>query len=98
MDHPPSTYRTDEQLEFLLDQTGDWVVNDADGFVVWPLGSLRDAIATAQERMNGGEIVRAVSRLSPDRIIVVGAQLERLAKLLADRERPAIWSARNGSY
>jgi hypothetical protein len=89
MDRQPSTYRTDEQLEFLLDQTGDWVVNDADGFVVWPLGSLREAIATARERMNAGELVRAVSRLSPDRIIVFSAQIERLATLLADRNRAA---------
>jgi hypothetical protein len=89
MDRQPSTYRTDEQLDFLLDQTGDWVVNDADGFVVWPLGSLREAIATAQERMNAGELVRAVSRLSPDRIIVFGDQIERLAILVADRNRAA---------
>jgi hypothetical protein len=88
MDHPPCTYRTDEQLEFLLDQTGDWVVNDADGFVVWPPASLRGAIATAQERMKAGELVRAVSRLSPDRIIVFHDQIERLAKLLAEREHP----------
>jgi len=80
----PCTFRTDEQLEFLLDHAGDWVVTDDDGFVVWPLDNLRDALRLAEERVDGGEPVRAVSRLPPERIIVSSDQIDRIVRRLSE--------------
>ena len=84
MHEMPSTFRTDEHLEFLLDHIGDWVVTDDDGFVVWPLDSLRDALRLAQERVDAGEPVRAVSRLPPERIIVSSDQIDRIVRRFSE--------------
>jgi len=40
MDRQASTYRTDEQLLAVLDDTADWVVNDAQGIII---GSIQGA-------------------------------------------------------
>jgi hypothetical protein len=84
----PSAFRTDEQLETLLDHIGDWVVNDDDGFIMWPLDSLRAAVRLAQERVDAGEPVRAVSRLPPERIIVSSDQIDRIMRRFSECDDP----------
>jgi hypothetical protein len=74
MDQPQSTYGTDQQLEFLLDQTDGWVVNDADGCDVAYKQSSRHSPACA-ETDEPGETVQAITRLSPTRLIVFPPKL-----------------------
>jgi hypothetical protein len=79
MEHAPSTYRTDAQLLAMLDEVGDWAVNDADGLIIGSvLPSLREALKAAMAYSEKGETVRAISRLPPDGIIVFAGQMDRL--------------------
>jgi len=78
---PQQTYRTDEQLEALLDEPGDWIVNASDGLVMGSaVASLGEALRTAAMYSAEGQVVRAVRRLPPDGIIVPAEQMERLSK------------------
>lgn len=84
---PQQTYRTDEQLEALLDATGDWIVNASDGLVMGSaVTSLSEALRTAATYLAEGQVVRAVRRLPPDGIIVPADQMERLSKVIAISE------------
>jgi hypothetical protein len=79
MDSAPSTYRTDARLRAMLDETGEWVVNDASGLIMGNvLASLREALRAATAFSATGEIVQAVSRLPPNCIIVFGRQVDRM--------------------
>jgi hypothetical protein len=81
---PQQTYRTDEQLEALLGETGDWVVNASDGLIMGSaVASLSEALRTAAMYSAEGQVVRAVRRLPPDGIIVLAGQMERLSKVIA---------------
>jgi hypothetical protein len=84
MDSAPSTCRTDAQLQPMMDETGDWVVNDAGGLIIGHvLASLRDALNAAAAYLAKGETVRAISRLPPDGVIVFNGQMERLLAFIA---------------
>ena len=85
MDRHPSTYRSDEQLYAMLDEMGDWIVNDTSGLILWRLASLRGAIRKAEEQTAAGGSVRAASRLSPSAIIVFADQIDRIVSLIDDR-------------
>jgi len=84
MNKSPPTYRTDEQLEFILDETADWIVRDMDGFLTWPFASLRDALGRAEERTAAGESPRTVSRLSNERIVIRMTQIKRMICRVTD--------------
>ena len=87
MDISRSTHRSDEQLEAILDDTGDWVVNDVGGLIKdCVVGSLREALDQSKNHPAAGEALRAVSQLPRGGIIVFGAQIERLAILIADHD------------
>jgi hypothetical protein len=84
---PQQTYRTDEQLEALLDETGNWIVNASDGLIMGSaVTSLHEGLRTAATYSAEGQVVRAVRRLSPDGIIVLAGQVERLGKVIASWE------------
>ena len=81
---PQQTYRTDEQLEALLDETGDWVVNASDGLIMGSaVASLHEGLRTAAMYSAEGQVVRSVRRLPPDGIVVPAGQMERLSKFTA---------------
>ena len=84
MDVPQQTYRTDEQLEALLDGTGNWIVNASDGLIMGSaVTSLSEALRTAAMYSAEGQVVRSVRRLPPDGIVVPAGQMERLSKVIA---------------
>jgi hypothetical protein len=85
MDNLRPTYRGDEQLWAMLDETADWIVSDADGSILSHVASLRDALSKAEEHTAAEEVVRSVARLAPTAIIVFAAQIDRVATLIDER-------------
>jgi hypothetical protein len=84
-----SNCRSDEQLEAILFETGQWVVNGQQGQVLCFAASLGRAIDRAAEFAISGAVVVAIRRIPPDDIIVFPGQIERLRKLAArHRSKP----------
>jgi len=68
------TYRSDAELEQLLDEPGNWVVKDIIGSPVAHCDCLRDAIRVASGLRSSS------ASLPPDGIEVFSAQIQRLAQ------------------
>jgi 2-methylisocitrate lyase-like PEP mutase family enzyme len=81
-----SPFRTDDYLEAILAETGNWVVNGPRGEVLCMAASLNQAIERAAACAGRGAEIMGLSRLPPERIFVSGAQVERLKQLIAARE------------
>jgi hypothetical protein len=77
---------TDEQLEAIMSETGEWAVNGRQGQVLCLAASFRRAMDRAAEYAAAGAVVTAISRLSPGNIIVFDEQIARLRKTIAVRE------------
>ena len=84
VDHVPNTARTDEQLECLLYETGDWAVTDADGLFFCAFSNLYDALVMAWDRIVAKDPIFAVHRISSEPIIVADEPLPRLAKAVGE--------------
>ena len=82
---PPNS-RTDDQLEAILTETGDWVVNGRQGRVLCLAASLGRALERAEAYAASGAVVIAITRLPADNIIVFAGQMERLRRRIAGRE------------
>jgi hypothetical protein len=85
MDQSGSTHRTDQQLEAVLCETGEWVIHGKNGRVLCFAASLQLAITRAAEYAVSGAVVVALSRASQD-IVVFPGQMERLRKMIAGHE------------
>jgi hypothetical protein len=75
----PESWRSDVQLEAILDVAGDWTVNGARGEVLCAVSSLRLAIEKARKAACR---VSAVVRGPSDDIIVFAGQIERIDSLI----------------
>jgi hypothetical protein len=96
-DFRSTSYRTDEQLDIMLCEVGNWVVNGRAGQVLCHAPSLRQAIERAMEYAASGAVVIALTRLPADNIVVFADQTNRLRKIIAGRETPPIKDAVNGN-
>jgi hypothetical protein len=92
-----TSYRTDDQLDCMLCEVGNWVVSGRAGQVLCHAPSLRQAIERATEYAASGAVVIALCRLPSDNIVVFADQMSRLRKLIAGRETPPIKDTVNGN-
>ena len=81
-----SSWRSDEQLAAMLHDTSDWAVAGQRGQPLCSAASLGRAMERAVEYAASGAVVVAIRRLPSDDIIVFPEQIERLRKIIADRE------------
>jgi hypothetical protein len=85
MDNSRSNHRSDELLEALLCETGNWVLDGQQGQALGVAASLARALDRSSEYAASGAVVVAIRRLSSDRIVVLPEQIERLRKIIAER-------------
>ena len=76
---------SDERLEAILSETGDWSVNGRQGQVLCRAASLRRAMDRAAEFAVSGAVVTAICRMPSNDVIVFSEQIERLRKIIAVR-------------
>ena len=81
-----SNRRTDEQLEFILAETRDWVVHGTAESPPHRVASLRMAVERVGAFTARGREIIAVAWEASDGVVVSLAQLQRLAILIAERE------------
>jgi hypothetical protein len=79
-----SRRRSDEQLEFVLYETANWMVYGGQGLVLCEVASLRLAIEKAAEFAARGREVVAVVRRPSAEIVVFSGQLRKLTNLLSE--------------
>jgi hypothetical protein len=84
MDGVRSNRRTDERLDAIRFETGEWVVTGANGKVSCSAASLQFGIVKAAHYPE----VAAPARLPSDDIIVFPGPIERLRQTTAIRELP----------
>ena len=84
-DSEASSRWTDEQLEAILDDAGDWVVNGRQGQVLCPAASLRRAMDRAHEYALSGAVLTTICRLPYDNIIIFAEQMNRLRRIIEAR-------------
>jgi hypothetical protein len=77
---------TDDRLEAILAETGNWVVNGRRGRALCFAGSLGRALDLSVEYAAGGAEISSLSRLPSDNIVVFGDQIERLLKIKGGHE------------
>jgi hypothetical protein len=78
MSQTTETYRTNDQLEALLYETGNWAVYGQQGRVLCLAASLHRAIQRTALYAFSGAVVTAVCRLPPNGITVMPTQLAML--------------------
>jgi hypothetical protein len=74
-----SSRRTDDQLQFMMDQTAEWTVNGRAGVALGLRQSLREALRAVLEHEAGGYHVFAVCAQPDDAIVIFREQVVRLA-------------------
>jgi hypothetical protein len=90
MNNNSSSYRTDEQLQSILHDTGNWVIHGRAGFALSHAASFHEALAKSSKLAQSGATMAAITRLPSDNIIVFPAQIDRLRKIAAGLEVPAV--------
>ena len=95
--NPSSSYRTDEQLLAILHDIADWVIHGRAGFALDHAASLREALGKSASLAQSGATMAAITRLPNECITIFPAQVDRLRKIAAGLEVPAVilskWSA-----
>jgi hypothetical protein len=86
-------HRTDEQLEAILAETGEWAVVGTNDQLLCLGASLRHAIDLALDEMFGERIVIALARRPSDRTVVFMDQMFRIWEGVIRRERPVEYEA-----
>jgi hypothetical protein len=86
MDQIKVSSRTDEQLEAILRETGDWIVRGREGQILCMAASLRRAIERAADFAASDAIVTGISRLPVGDIIVLPDQIMRLRNRAVEAE------------
>ncbi len=86
MSGPQSNRRTDEQLDAIRFETGEWVVNGPRGEVLCSAASLQRSIDRAADCVVSGANVAAISRVSSANIVIFTRQIERLRQTATVRE------------
>jgi hypothetical protein len=90
MDQIYANRPTDEQLEGILHEVAIWTVNGPQGRVLGVAPSLRGAVEKSRNYAQSGAVVVSISRLPRDNLVVFPSQIDRLRRVIADRETPAI--------
>jgi hypothetical protein len=85
-----SRYRTDAQLQAILHDTANWVIHGRAGFALGHAASLHEALNKFTKLAQSGATLAAITRVPSDNIIVFPAQVERLGKIVAGLEVPAV--------
>jgi hypothetical protein len=80
-----SSWRTNDQLLAILDDTGNWVVNGQGGQILGVGASLRRAMDRVEAFAMSGAVVVALRRHTSD-IVVFPSQIQELGRLIAGRE------------
>jgi len=78
--------RTDDQLEVIFCETGNWAVHGQQEVILCIAASLRRALDGAADCSASGAVVESLSHLPSDDIIVLPDQIDRLRKIIAVRE------------
>ena len=81
-----SNSRTDDQLEAILTERGNWVVNGYQGRALHFAPNLGRALDIAAEYIAEGAVVSSLARLPSDNIVVYLDQIERLRTIIGERE------------
>jgi hypothetical protein len=85
-----SSYRTDEQLQSILHETADWVIHGRAGFALGHAANLREALDRFAKFARSGATMAAVTRLPSDSIVIFPEQIDRLRRIVAGLEVPAV--------
>jgi hypothetical protein len=88
-----STYRTDEQLLSLFRETANWVIHGRGGFSLGHAANLQVALERYADFARAGATILAITRLPGDSIIIFEEQADRLRKIVAGLEVPAVIEA-----
>ena len=85
-DFQRSSRRTDEELEAIRHDVGNWVVIGRQGQALCSAASLDRAIDRAQQYAVSGAVVTAICRQPGDNIIIFIEQMDRLRRRITVRE------------
>jgi hypothetical protein len=85
-----SSYRTDDHLQSILHETANWVIHGRGGIPLGQAASLHGALQKFTEFAQSGATILAISRLPGDSIIIFGEQVDRLRKIVARFDVPAV--------
>jgi hypothetical protein len=80
----------DKELLAILDETTIWTVAGDHGLILNVSRSLRAALEKAAFYSRSGVTVGKISRQPSENIMVLPAQIRRLATIIADLEQPMI--------
>jgi hypothetical protein len=86
MSRARSNSRTDAQLDAIVSEPGNWVVNGPQGRALHFATSLARALDIAADYTAEGVAVFSLSRLPSDNIVVFADQIERLRRIVGERE------------
>ena len=86
MQYVTPNYRTDERLESILFEVGNWSVNGQRGQPLCVMPTLRLAVDKATSYVASGTLVESLSHFPTLDVIVSAAQIERLRKAIAGLE------------
>ena len=81
---PKSSFRTDQQLIAILDETSDWTISTAGGDVLSVAASLRHAIQKIGNSQRAYVGMASVARSPLGDIIVFTRQVDRLETIILD--------------
>jgi hypothetical protein len=88
MDNMSPSYRTDQQLEAIIAETGEWAVVGSNDRLLCRAASLRHAIEKALDQMFGPHVVIALVRRPSDHIVVFADQMFRIWERIITSEMP----------
>jgi hypothetical protein len=80
--------RSDEQLEAIIAETGDWVLVGTNDQLICRAASFGHAIDQALDQMFGPNVVIALVRRPCDHIVVFTDQMFRIWERIVTREMP----------
>jgi hypothetical protein len=81
-----SNSRTDDQLEAILTEAASWVVNGHQGRALHFAPNLGRALDIAAEYTAEGAVVSSLARLPSDNIVVFADQIDRVRRIVGERE------------
>jgi len=78
-----STYRSDEKLDAILEETGEWAVHVRGGGILCFASSLRDALDKSAANASSGTTVEVLTRNPSEDIVVHSAQMVRMQSIVS---------------
>ena len=81
-----SSYRTDEKLDAILEETAEWAIHVRRGRILCFASSLRDALDKSAAHAGSGITVEVLTRRPSDDIVVHAAQITRMQRHIVGLE------------